>query len=415
MTLEDGPSLILKQSWLKELEDGLPFDVRALKDDKDPDAFLARNLVDPGLNGKTIAVNKVLWAQALLSLQATLPAARSLTRFPYDPIVIPWNVRLALHDNRALWTGRQLPRVCHDFRLSSSFLWGTFRSAAYSMDIERLSLKHQPSVPVQQLDNGRCFLNHTAGGFAMRRFVLATVSIASFALLAALIPMTAFAKPGHHRQSPPPEPVSLTIQGTLTSFEYSPKKGHLNGFYVDTGSGVIEVKFPHHEADNVTAVVSVGSLVEVSGDLHTGKEGDSHLQARTITNLDSGQSVTIGSTGPSAPSPGGPPPPTGGPPPPTQEPPPPPADAEITIIEGTLTGFEYSPKKGHLNGFWLDTASGMVEVRFPHHQADAVTAIVSVGASVRVSGEMHTGPKGDTHLKASTIENLDTGQSTTIY
>lgn len=77
--LEGSPTLILKQSWLKEFEDGLPFDVRALKDDKDPDAFLARNLVDLGLNGKTIAVNKTLWAQTLLSLHAALPAARFVT------------------------------------------------------------------------------------------------------------------------------------------------------------------------------------------------------------------------------------------------------------------------------------------------------------------------------------------------
>ncbi len=73
---EGQPTFILKQSWLKEFEDGLAFEVRILKDDEDPDTFLARNLRDLGLDGKTIAVNKVLWGQTLLSLQAALPGAR---------------------------------------------------------------------------------------------------------------------------------------------------------------------------------------------------------------------------------------------------------------------------------------------------------------------------------------------------
>ena len=63
-----NPTFILKQSWLKEFEDDLSFEVRTLKDDEGPHAFLARNLRDLGLDNKTIVVNQVLWGQTLLSL-----------------------------------------------------------------------------------------------------------------------------------------------------------------------------------------------------------------------------------------------------------------------------------------------------------------------------------------------------------
>ena len=72
----DDPVLIHKPSWMNEFADGLPFERRAHSGDEDDDAFLARQMDDLGLDGKTIAVNKVLWSQALLSLQRALPNAR---------------------------------------------------------------------------------------------------------------------------------------------------------------------------------------------------------------------------------------------------------------------------------------------------------------------------------------------------
>jgi Xaa-Pro dipeptidase len=75
----DGPAtLILKQSWMREFENGLPFEVRAHKADdaSTPDEFLAAQALDLGLDGKTIAVPKILWSQTLLSLQSALPNAR---------------------------------------------------------------------------------------------------------------------------------------------------------------------------------------------------------------------------------------------------------------------------------------------------------------------------------------------------
>lgn len=76
LTLEGQPTLILRQLWVNEYPDGLPFDVRTLAGEGDADAFLAEQARDLGLDGKTIAVSKMLWGQTLLSLQAALPNAR---------------------------------------------------------------------------------------------------------------------------------------------------------------------------------------------------------------------------------------------------------------------------------------------------------------------------------------------------
>jgi Xaa-Pro aminopeptidase len=76
VTLEGGPVLIHKPSWMNEFSEGLPFEVRALKDDEDNDAFLARQLKDLKLDGKVIGVNKTQWAQTVLSIQSALPEAR---------------------------------------------------------------------------------------------------------------------------------------------------------------------------------------------------------------------------------------------------------------------------------------------------------------------------------------------------
>lgn len=78
LTLEGEPTLVLRQIWVNEYPDGLPFDVRTHSDDSDPDAFLAAQVRDLGLDGKTIAVPKTLWSQTLLSLQSALPHSRFL-------------------------------------------------------------------------------------------------------------------------------------------------------------------------------------------------------------------------------------------------------------------------------------------------------------------------------------------------
>src|SRR5436305_1004749 len=73
---EGAPTLVLRPSWLREHAEGLPFEVRVLGEHDDPDDFLARQVRALGLDGATIGVPKMLWAQTLTSLQAALPNAR---------------------------------------------------------------------------------------------------------------------------------------------------------------------------------------------------------------------------------------------------------------------------------------------------------------------------------------------------
>ena len=76
LPLDGEPTLILRPSWLREYESGMPFEVMAMPIDADPDAFLAESVARLGLDGKTIGVPKMLWCETLLSLQQALPNAR---------------------------------------------------------------------------------------------------------------------------------------------------------------------------------------------------------------------------------------------------------------------------------------------------------------------------------------------------
>ncbi len=87
----------------------------------------------------------------------------------------------------------------------------------------------------------------------------------------------------------------------------------------------------------------------------------------------------------------------------------PPAGTPVTV-SGKVSAFKTSPS-GSVDGFVLSTG---VEVRFPKHSSSQVTAIVSVGANVQVSGKQRTRPRGDTHIKAATITNLNTGASVNV-
>jgi len=78
LPLEGTPTLILRPSWLREYESGMPFEVLAMPDGADPDTFLAESVSRMGLDGKTIGVPKMLWSETLLSLQQALPTARFL-------------------------------------------------------------------------------------------------------------------------------------------------------------------------------------------------------------------------------------------------------------------------------------------------------------------------------------------------
>lgn len=76
LPLDGDPTLILRPSWLREYESGMPFDVLAMPDGANPDEFLADSVASMGLDGKVIGVTKMLWGETLLSLQRALPNSR---------------------------------------------------------------------------------------------------------------------------------------------------------------------------------------------------------------------------------------------------------------------------------------------------------------------------------------------------
>jgi beta-lactamase regulating signal transducer with metallopeptidase domain len=168
----------------------------------------------------------------------------------------------------------------------------------------------------------------------------------------------------------PPQPQPRTVQGTVQEFTAGPK-GYVHGFVLSDGSNV---HFPPHMEKRVTAAVAKGDRVRVSGRLHTGPKGDTHLEAESITNLGNQTTVNI------------------------DHPPPP----EPKTVQGTVQEFTTAPK-GDVHGFLLNDGT---DVHFPPHMEKRITAAVAKGDRVRVSGGLHVGPKGDTHLDAESITNL---------
>lgn len=86
------------------------------------------------------------------------------------------------------------------------------------------------------------------------------------------------------------------------------------------------------------------------------------------------------------------------------------AACQTTSLNGSVAAWSYS-SKGDMHGFYLDSG---VEVKFAPHEGASVDAILDVGSSASVSGCLTTSPSGNTHLKATTITNADTGASYSV-
>ena len=217
---------------------------------------------------------------------------------------------------------------------------------------------------------------------------------------------------------PPPPPTqatatTTTVQGTVRSLTYGPA-GDANGVILDQGT---EVHVPPDEAAQLNSLAPVGARVQVSGWIHTGPLGDTHVDATTITNLNS-TATTSFQTPPPPPGPGAPPsgppdPNAAGAPPPPLAPQPAPVSSNAgtdTTITGVVRSFNYGPA-GEVNGVILD--QGTV-VYFPPDQASQVMQLVQVGSRIRVRGWVRQGPAGNALLGAETITNRTTGNSISV-
>jgi len=236
-------------------------------------------------------------------------------------------------------------------------------------------------------------------------------------------------RPGRAAWGPPPPPPGLpspppgqtsaaatTIQGTVRGSRYGPA-GDVNGVILDQGT---EVHVPPDQAFQLNSLAPTGARIQASGWIQTGPLGDTHLDAATITNLNTRGTMNF-QVPPPPPGPGAPPP---GPPDPNAAaamPPPPPTPPPVAVqpgpasstsaVETTITGgvrsFNYGPE-GEVNGLILD--QGTV-VYFPPELSAQVTQVAQIGSRVRVRGWVRQGPTGNALLGAESITNRKTGNS----
>jgi hypothetical protein len=216
--------------------------------------------------------------------------------------------------------------------------------------------------------------------------------------------------------TPPPgetsAAVATTIQGTVRSSSYGPA-GDVNGVMLDQGT---EVHVPPEQASPLNSLAPIGARIQVSGWIHTGPLGDTHVDATTIANLDNRATMNF-QTPPPPPGPpdtnaaGAPPlPPPAPPAPATQTGPVSSSSGKDTTIAGVVRSFNYGPA-GEVNGLILD--QGTV-VYLPPEQVGQVTQLVQVGSRIRVRGSVRQGPAGNTLIAAETITNRRTGNSIAV-
>jgi hypothetical protein len=204
--------------------------------------------------------------------------------------------------------------------------------------------------------------------------------------LAGLAGSYAIARPP--RDAGPAEGRSAT--GTIERFTTAPR-GELDGAVLSDGT---LVHWPPHLGASIGALVARGDRIEVVGRRETNPEGQTQLEAATITNLGSNRSLAIDDGPPSrgpervATRRGGPP-------------------EDARRVEGEIRRFTTAPR-GEVDGAVL--TNGTV-IHWPPHLENQFTGIVDEGDRVRAEGFMETGPAGDTHFEVSRLTNVGSGKS----
>jgi hypothetical protein len=193
--------------------------------------------------------------------------------------------------------------------------------------------------------------------------------------------------------------VETTTQGTVRRMTTGPM-GEVDGAVLDDGT---TIHWPPHLSSRFTSIVTTGERVRAIGRIETGPDGDTHLEARKVTNLRT--DAAIESEGP----PPGPDPRRGLRP----------AlrrgsrledDRAATgsrVVKGVVQRLTTAPM-GEVDGAILE--DGTV-IHWPPHLAGRLAAVVVKGNQVEVRGWTETGPDGDTHFEVQTATNLGTNAS----
>ena len=202
-----------------------------------------------------------------------------------------------------------------------------------------------------------------------------------------------------------PAPTSRTVEGRVRAYTTAPG-GELDGVVLDDGT---RVHFPPHAGGRLLPVLQRGQTIRVVGWDQRGPEGE-RLEARTITSIDSGETVEVVSVArPERASRQAPP---RGAVPPGGTPAGAPAgltSAQIATIEGRVVGYT-TGAGGEMDGLLLD---GGARVHFPSHAGAALLPIVPRGERVRVLGWEATGPEGPV-IEASKVTSMTSGRAVDI-
>lgn len=178
-----------------------------------------------------------------------------------------------------------------------------------------------------------------------------------------------------------------TVRGTIESMTTAPK-GEIDGAVLDDGT---VLHWPPHLEDRFTEVAKKGSRVTAEGSMRIGREGDTRLEVRKLTNTDTDATVRNDETGPREKRPKGPPPP--------------PRRSERTeTVRGSVARLTTAPK-GEVDGAVLEDGTVL---HWPPHLEDRFTKVVKKGDRVEVTGFQETTPKGDEHFEVASVTNLDT-------
>ena len=178
-----------------------------------------------------------------------------------------------------------------------------------------------------------------------------------------------------------------TVRGTIESMTTAPK-GEVDGAVLDDGT---VLHWPPHLEDRFAEVAKKGARVTAEGSMRTGREGDTRLEVRKLTNTDTDATVRNDEPGPREKRPKGPPPP--------------PRRSERTeTVRGTVARLTTAPK-GDVDGAVLD--DGRV-LHWPPHLEDRFSKVVKQGDRVEVTGSQAKTPKGDEHFEVASVTNLDT-------
>lgn len=179
---------------------------------------------------------------------------------------------------------------------------------------------------------------------------------------------------------------SETRQGIVHSVEYG-KHGEIKGLWLDVNGAWLEIDFPKHEGQRVLAIAPVGGSIEVMGEYDVKRHGEQEIDAWTITNLNSGESITIDG--------------------PDYQPNP-------TTVTGTVNSLEYG-KHGEVKGFWIATSdSPWLEVDFHDAYGGNIAALVVAGMNVEITGELEVESDGEREINAWQITDTGSGQTITM-